>query len=70
MEMTTGNARESYQLASSDWVALLRAVLTRREISGLGQPIAAGLVRRKVGSVIEQQLTLTVQYSLTLPEAA
>lgn len=62
-------AQASYQLASQDWIALLRAVLTRSEISGLAQPLGGGLVRRIVGSVIEQQLALNLQYHVTLPEA-
>jgi hypothetical protein len=62
-------AQASYQLAAQDWIALLRAVLTRTEISGLAQPLGGGLVRRIVGSVIEQQLALNLQYHVTLPEA-
>jgi hypothetical protein len=65
------NARAaSYELACSDWVELLRAVLTRTEISGLAQPLSGALVRRQVGHTIEQSFVLSLQYHITLPEAA
>lgn len=68
-DLDPGAALASYQLASRDWVAVLRAVLTRVEISGLAQPLGGGLIRRKVGHVLEQQFALSLQYHVTLPEA-
>lgn len=59
----------SWQLASDDFVSLLRAVLTRAEFSGLGQPIPVRARPVRRGHQIEQTLTITAQYSITLPDA-
>lgn len=68
-DIDPNQALASYQLASRDWVALLRAVLTRKAISGLAQPLGGALVRRRVGHSLEQQLAVRLQYHITLPEA-
>lgn len=63
-------AESSYQLAALDFVDLIRAVLTRTEISTLGAPVAGSRVIRQVGHTIEQQLALELSYHITLPEAS
>lgn len=64
-----GQKLGSYQLASADLVGLLRAVLTRSEFSGLGQPKPVRVRRRRVGHQLEQAVTITASYHFTLPAA-
>lgn len=66
----TNAHRASYKVASQDLVATIRAVLTRTELSGLGQPAIGRWTVRRVGHTIETTLPLQVQHHVTLPEAA
>lgn len=61
--------RASYALASQDLRALLCAVLTRAQISGLASPVFVGRAIRLVGHRIEQVVSFTFSYEITLPEA-
>lgn len=63
-------AEGSYEVASRDLVAALRALLTRTELSGLGQPSTPTWVQRRSTKHIETDVDLVVQYDITLPEAA
>lgn len=56
--------------ACSDFVAALRALLTRVEVSKLAEPKGGRVVRRRVGGFIEQAFALSLTYHITLPEAA
>lgn len=64
-----GAHRASYALASEDVVRALRALLTRSELSGLGQPAVTGVRRVRRGQTIEHTIALEVQYHITLPAA-
>ena len=63
-------ARSTYQVASADFIALLVAVLTRTEISGLAEPIPVQRILRLRSQSIEQDLVLNLTYSIALPESA
>jgi hypothetical protein len=68
-DLDPGSHRASYALASEDVVRALRALLTRTELSGLGQPTVTGVRRQRRGTTIEHTIALEVQYHLTLPAA-
>jgi hypothetical protein len=64
-----GSHRASYALASEDLIRAIRALLTRTELSGLGQPTLKGVRRARRGTTIEHAIALEVQYHITLPAA-
>jgi hypothetical protein len=68
-DLEPGAHRASYALASEDVVRAVRALLTRTELSGLGQPTVTGVRRQRRGTTIEHTVALEVQYHITLPAA-
>jgi hypothetical protein len=60
----------SYQVAAQDFVAVLRALLTRTEICALGHPVGASRGVRRSSQAIEQEFVLAVTYYVSLPEEA
>jgi len=64
-----GAHRASYALAAEDLIRAVRALLTRTELSGLGQPTVTGVRRQRRGTTIEHTIALEVQYHVTLPAA-
>lgn len=60
----------SYEIASRDLILAIRALLTRTELSGLGQPTITGWVWRRAVGHIEGEIALALQYDITLPAAA
>jgi hypothetical protein len=68
-DLDPGAHRASYALAAEDLIRAVRALLTRSELSGLGQPTVKGVRRRRQGTTIEHAIALEVQYHVTLPAA-
>jgi hypothetical protein len=69
-DYSPGAHRASHALAAQDLRELLRAVLTRTEISGLASPDFAGRTIRRSGHQLEQLVTFTFSYEIELPAAA
>lgn len=66
-EIQPGNNLASFRLASQDFTAVLRTVLTRREVSGFLQPYFKGRTIRTVGHTLEQTIRFELHYHIALP---
>lgn len=69
-EVAVDRAEGAWQVASSDFVAALKALLTSTTVSRLGAPKGGRVTRRQVGGIIEQAFPLALTYHITLPEAS